>query len=161
MRRVFIDATGEAVYAGTAEEIRALYGSMKRAMKAQHTNFIPLYADMPKFNRHERYELQIDEHGVYTVYRSQVHEAMSKRELSRFICQDAVRRCRMLREDGYDYICSLSERSVSINNTIDIPVKEFLSALRNAYPVGINKELCLHVGNLRLWLKPTDDIFVV
>jgi hypothetical protein len=157
MRHLF-DEAGEA-YVGTAQEIRALYGSMKRAMKVQHTNYMPLYSDMPRFNKDKQYSLFIDEKGFYAVYPSEMEEPINKGALRRFICQEAIKRCRMFREDGYWWIGALSSRSVCINDTIDVPFKEFLDSLRYTQTVGA--KIGIHVGNLRVWVKPTDDIEVM
>lgn len=157
----FIDYAGNETYVGTAQEIRALYGSMRRAVKARRIGYMP-FSFFNDLKDGGNYELQINPEGFCSICKTFLSdESVNKKALRRFICQEAMKRCRMLREDGYEYICTLSERSVSINGVVDVPFKEFLDALKYAQTVGIKKELCIHVGNLRLWVKPTDEIEVL
>jgi hypothetical protein len=162
MKRYFDAETGNEVFVGTAEEIRALYGSMKRAMKVQHTNYMPLYSDMPKFNSDKQYELTVDAHGFYTVCSNWVtKEPVDKKALTHFIRKEVIKQCKDLTARGLEYFNHSSERDVMINGTVSIQWKKFLKAVDAAF-VTADGELFLRIGDeYGVWVKSTDHIHVV
>lgn len=156
----FINDEGNDAFVGTMEEIRALYGSLKRARTVEHTKFAPLN-DAVRFDRHARYELEMDEYGFYTVSRTWAKEPVNKKALVRFIRSEIIERCRELTEKGFECFNHASERDVMINGTVSIPWKKFLKAVETAYESD-EGELYLNLGDgVGVWVKSTDHIAVV
>lgn len=77
MKKYINISENSIIYMGRTADIKAMYKSIARASRKCHTNFMPLFSEMPKFSENKiTYGIEIDEDYFISIISSDVFTAM-------------------------------------------------------------------------------------